>query len=236
MGPLNQKMWREFGIGCSKNLNDEALCKYLHLNTMVKHPVQRETDIHRNLFFFADVPHLFKNITQALINNKVIIIPDDIVVKHNLPNNKVDFETVQHLFELQSEFESDFKLTPKLEAYKLKPNSFQKMKVQTSYHVLHQDVSGGLKVVAEETGEFHLLTTAWFIDIVNKWFYLMSSRSPTSGGWTLKNMQAYIECQDFLNEIIYIFTYMKVISIEYFFMNFLYKFLFNLGWRKIVYI
>lgn len=203
-------MWREFGIGCSKNLNDETLSKYLHLNTMVVHPVQNKTGFPRNLFFLADVPHLFKNITQSLINNKVIIIPEDIVVKYNLPNNKVDFETVQNLFDLQSQFKGDFKLTPKLEAYKLKPNSFQKMKVQTSYHVLHQDVSGGLKIVAEETGEDHLLTTAWFIDIVNKWFYLMSARSPTSGGWSLKNMPAYIEGQDFLHEIIYIFTYMKV--------------------------
>lgn len=210
MGPLNQKMWREFGIGCSKNLKNESSCEYLHLKTFAEHPVQEDTGFPRNLFFFADVPHLFKNITQSLINNKTIIIPEDIVDKYDLPTDKVDFETVQNLFDLQTEFSSDFKLTPKLETYKLKPNTFQKMKVKTSYHVLHQDVSAGLKIVSEETGEMQLLTTAWFIDMVNKWFYLMTARSPNSGGWTLKNMNSYLEAQDCLHEVIHIFTYMKV--------------------------
>lgn len=214
MGPLNKKMWKEFGIVCTKNKNEnqESLCKYLTLNTSIEHPVQILSDSSwpRKLYFFADVPHLFKNITQALINNKFIILPEDVVVKFELPSNKVDFETVINLFNLQSEFKSELRLTPKLEDYKLHPNNFQKMKVKTSYHVLHPDVSAALTIVGEETGESGLLTTAWFINLVNKWFYLMTARSESGGGWSLKCLDAYFHAQEFLQEFIYIFTFMKV--------------------------
>lgn len=164
----------------------------------------------RKLYFFADVPHLFKNITQCLINNKFIVVPDDVVIKYELPTNKINFEMVVNLFNLQSEFKSELRLTPKLEEFKLHPNNFQKMKVKTSYHVLHPDVSAALKVVAEETGEVELLTTAWFIDLVNKWFYLMTARSESGGGWSMKCMEAYNESQYFLHEFISIFTVIQV--------------------------
>lgn len=214
MGPLNQKMWKEFGIVCKKNMNEnrESLCEYIDLNTSVEHPVQKliNGSWPRKLYFFADVPHLFKNITQSLINNKIIILPDDVVVQYELPTNKINFEVVVNLFSLQTEFKSDLRLTPKLEEFKLHPNNFQKMKVKTSYHVLHPDVSAGLKVVAEETGEKELLTTAWFIDLVNKWFYLMTGRSESGGGWSLKCMEAYNESQYFLQEFISIFKVIQV--------------------------
>lgn len=132
------------------------------------------------------------------------------MVKFGLPSNKVNFETVINLFNLQCEFKSELRLTPKLEDYKLHPNNFQKMKVKTSYHVLHPDVSAALRLVSEETGEDEFISTSLFIDLINKWFYLMTARSEHGGGWSLKCFDAYIESQDFLHEFIYIFTFMRV--------------------------
>lgn len=57
--------------------------------------------------------------------------------------------------------------------------------------------SSALRVVGEETGEDELVSTAWFIDLINKWFYLMKARSENVGGWSLKCLEAYIHSQDF---------------------------------------
>lgn len=65
-------------------------------------------------------------------------------------------------------------------------------------------------IVGEETQEKDILSTAWFINLVNKWFFLMTARSESGGGWSLKCLDAYIHAQDFLHEFIYIFTFMKV--------------------------
>lgn len=100
------------------------------LNTLFKHYLNQ----------VGQENYILLQIFLLLINNKYIILPDDIVIKYQLPSNKVDFETVINLFNLQCEFQSDLRLTPKLEEYKLHPTNFQKMKVKTSYHVLHPDV------------------------------------------------------------------------------------------------
>lgn len=71
------------------NQNNESLCKHLTLNTSSEHPVQNLTcwSWPKKLYFFADVPHLFKNITQSLINNSSIILPDEVLLKHRLSSN-----------------------------------------------------------------------------------------------------------------------------------------------------
>lgn len=102
-------------------------------------------------------------------------------------------------------------LAPKLEAYKLKPTNFEKMKVKTSYHVLHKDVSASLKVMAveEENSEKKdiYLSTAWFIDFINKWFYLMTSRSQKDGALDPKIPENYSEAIIFLKESIEVIFY-----------------------------
>lgn len=55
MGASNSVMWNSYGVNC---LPDETI------NNSIPHP----SDLKRKRFFLPDVPHLFKNIKQALLN------------------------------------------------------------------------------------------------------------------------------------------------------------------------
>ena len=66
MGSPNQAMWRAFGVD--------------HNKTSVPHPVTPD----RKLYFMPDVPHLVKNLRNALIHGHTITLPQDIVEKENL--------------------------------------------------------------------------------------------------------------------------------------------------------
>jgi len=60
-------MWKSFGIYCLPGPSGQ-----------------------RELYFLPDVPYLFKNIIQALFNNKFITLPEEIVKKKYLTSNIVD--------------------------------------------------------------------------------------------------------------------------------------------------
>lgn len=103
-------------------------------------------------------------------------------------------------------------LAPKLEEFKLKPTNFEKMKVKTSYHVLHRDISTALRILAEkdEVNSAVYLTTAWFIEFINKWFYLMTSRGPQDGALDPNRESTYNENILFLKESINVFKYIRI--------------------------
>lgn len=174
MGPLNLKMWKEFEIKCKRVIGiNKTDPKIIELNARIDHPNRETNDEVRSLHFMADVPHLFKNICQSLIKNKTFTITEEIKIRYNLDSTIIDFSSIEDLFETQSSFDSSLKLAPKLEGYKLNPSNFEKMKVKTSYHVLHKDVSSSLKVMADEDPDKRdtYLATAWFVDFINKWFF-----------------------------------------------------------------
>lgn len=227
MGPLNIKMWKAFDIKCIKvNATENPEINYLDLHASIVHPNQDSPQKPtRRLHFMADVPHLFKNICQALINNRSFTISDECVKEYNLISNKVDFTGIEDLFNVQESFKSSLKLAPKLEEFKLHPTNFEKMKVKTSFHVLHRDVSSALRILAaqlehedmEDTSENEkevkintYLTTAWFIEFINKWFYLMTSRGPQDGALNPKYKESYNENLLFLKECIHVFKYIIV--------------------------
>jgi len=74
----------------------------------VSHPVNPQ----RKLFFFADGPHLLKDLRTALINNKSVIFPPNYVETLNISSSIVQ---CSHLEELVAEQENIFfKFAPKL--------------------------------------------------------------------------------------------------------------------------
>lgn len=73
------------------------------------------------------------------------------------------------------------------------------MKVSKSTNVISHDVSSALKFVAEQLNKPEYLTTAWFIAICEKWFYLMTSRSPVNAISKI-NLKKYVKTIEFLNE------------------------------------
>ena len=72
----------------------------------------------------------------------------------------------------------DLKFAYKLTSEHLDEKHFNKMKVSRATSVMNHDVSCGLKFIASEIKDDSVLTTAWFIGIVDKWFTLMTSRNP----------------------------------------------------------
>jgi len=102
-----------------------------------------------------------------------------------------------------------FQLAPKLTEQDLFPNHFQKMKVSKSTNVISHNVSSTLRFLAEELHKPEYLTTAWYIEIIDKWFNLMTSRSPVMALSKLKPL-VYKEAISFLNQFIDIMRKLKV--------------------------
>lgn len=127
-------------------------------------------------------------------------------IKYDLKSKIIDFTSFEDVYQTQSAFKSSLMLAPKLEAFKLKPTNFEKMKVKTSFHVLHKDVRAALKAMADDLEDSDqkntYLSTAWFIDFINQWFYLMTSRGQKDGALDPSIMENYATAIAFLKESI----------------------------------
>lgn len=79
MGACNKGLWRQCGVSATKHSDAIVSCR---------HPCALEEE-NRDLLFFADAPHVLKNVRGHLIREQVIYLPSDIVEKHGLPTNEV---------------------------------------------------------------------------------------------------------------------------------------------------
>ncbi|KAJ4426849.1 hypothetical protein ANN_26648 [Periplaneta americana] len=194
MGSCNQALWRAWGVTAGR---------YSEIKCTVAHPLHSD----KVVFVFADVPHLFKNIKSMFISNKVIRIPNDIKEKQKLPTNEV---LASHIYEIIAhEKEHSFKLAPKLSERDLFPSHFGKMEVCTSTNVVNHTVSSPLKFLAEELDKPAYLTTAWFLDQVERWFHLMTSRHPMCA-LSKFNLNVYRDSIAFLKDFMDLFCNMEV--------------------------
>lgn len=142
-----------------------------------------------------------------LLTNKIIFLPKLIQEKYNLPTAIVSIHHIHELVKYQETLE--FKLVPKLSQEDLLPSHYDKMKVSKATNIINHDVSSALKFVAESENKPDFLTTAWFVDQLERWFYLMTSRSPVNALSTL-NEEAYEKAVTFLNDFMEIITLMEV--------------------------
>ena len=195
MGACNQSMWKSFGISCGRSVDTV---------NKVQHPAE---DNHK-LFFLADAPHLMKNLKSALVNKQNIYLPEWVVQVNNLTSNIV---TVKHLSELLAfQDKLSLKLSPKLTSKTLKPNHFNKMKVANAMNFFSHSNSASLEyLVLQENYTPDLLTTAWFLKTMNRWFDLVSSRRQVTA-LSLKNPSQYHEATDFLRNVIRLFETMTI--------------------------
>lgn len=164
MGSSNRALWRSFGVVSSK---------FSMTVNKIPHPVEDGRFLH----FLADVPHIIKNTKAALENGNDITLGKEVVVKFSLTSNKVTLNHVKMLHDFQKD--KDLKLAPKLTDSLLSPSHFGKMKVSNALYLFSHAVSSALRYLVDAEGyEPNLLTTAWFLDYMRKWFDLMSSRHP----------------------------------------------------------
>ena len=130
----------------------------------------------------------------------------------NLDNNTASSEvSVGPLKDLVSIQESmPLKLAPNLSRGVLEPSHFEKMKVSSAMHVFSKATSATLRyMVKEERRPESYLTTAWFLEKMDHWFDLMSSRNPVTALSHFK-MEQYEEAISFLRDSIHLFQCLKI--------------------------
>lgn len=166
MGSCNQAVWNRFGLRAGKG--GQRSCS-------VQHPHDRT----RRLYFLADVPHLLKNLRGHLTKNQTIYLPAKVVEENNLPTNKVSLAPIEEVIELEEG--AEFKIAPRLTKASISPKHFDKMKVGPAYTLFHHDTAAALRYYVEkgelEELEAEAVTTAWFVDQVQKWFVMLTSRT-----------------------------------------------------------
>lgn len=167
-------------------------------------------DENKKLYLFSDAPHGFKNLTQSLLNNDQISLPDHFVRKYQLPWNLVERDHLEDLFSIQNNV--PLKLAPKFNETNLYPQGFQKMRVATSSNLMHIDVSSALNYLSLENEEYK--TTAKFISYVERWFSIVTSRNILLA-LSKRNEVKYKETVEFLEECLNLFKDMKIGSQGY---------------------
>ena len=188
MGSANRAMWKSFGIVCGK---------YSETTNKIQHPC----DPSRFLYFIADVPHVIKNVKAALVNGQTFKLPDDVVASNNLSGSEVSKAPVE---------DQELKIAPKLTSAALDPCHFDKMKVCHALHFFSQSVSAGIRFLVESGQSATTdLVTAWFVELMNKWFDLMSSRNPVMALSKFRQSE-YEKAIALLKSVINLFTGLKI--------------------------
>ena len=161
----------------------------------------------KKLFFVADVPHLLKSFRNAFRTHK-IIIPEEIRIAENLDSCEV---TIDHLKMLiDSEKDPITKLCPSLNDSILNPHHFDKMSVKDALKIFNHGVVAGLRyLVNEENYSRDLLTTAWWIESIVKWFDLTNSRN-SKNAISHFDINKYEEAIAFLMKMEKLFNDMKI--------------------------
>lgn len=98
MGSSNLSMWKHLGI---------TAVKHSIPNTYIPHPVRED----ENLYIFADVPHLLKNL-KALFLKQDIILAQSTVQKYGLPSNTVSINHIKSYLDISPN--TTFSLAPHL--------------------------------------------------------------------------------------------------------------------------
>jgi hypothetical protein len=161
MGSCNRTMWRAAGV---------TACKEEIVNT-IKHPTLPD----QRLYFLPDIPHVLKNVRNCLLSHD-ILLPPEVVEQYNLPGPLVSVSHVRALVDLQES--SDLKIAPSLRRKHVEPKQFEKMKVSTAAQMFSHSTSSGLKFgVTASSLPTAALTTAWFLELMNKWFDVCNART-----------------------------------------------------------
>lgn len=144
----------------------------------------------------------------ALINNRIIILPSNYVESLNLQSSIVQ---CLHLEELVTEQENMFfKFAPLLNKNVLTLTQFNKMKVNKATNVFNRSSSSALNYMSENNETYK--TT--FIQIVSKWFTLITSRHASVAlgkkAEFVESENKFNECVKFLETVIELFRNIKI--------------------------
>ncbi|XP_064474601.1 uncharacterized protein LOC135388758 [Ornithodoros turicata] len=150
----NRQMWKSFGI-CSTT--DGVKFK-------VEHPVSSERCLH----FISDFPHLIKCVRNMLVKTGF-----------QTPEGRVLIEHVEAAWKADSSNIS-LKAMPRITKSHLRPNNFEKMKVNLAFHLFSQEVLRGLYMYKDviEMQYGSSVATEAFIRVTQELVEVMTSREP----------------------------------------------------------
>ncbi|XP_064478745.1 uncharacterized protein LOC135392046 [Ornithodoros turicata] len=150
----NRQMWKSFGVGIKPG---GVKCK-------VQHPVSAE----RSLQFISDFPHLIKCVRNMLVKAGFCTPKGRVFIEHVEAAWKEDNRAIC------------LKAMPRITHSHLRPNNFEKMKVNLAFHLFSGEVLRGLHlykdVVEQQYGP--LKGTETFIDRMRQLTEIMTSREP----------------------------------------------------------
>ena len=165
MGSSNRAMWKVLGVQATKDC----------VKSSIDHPFLVGQELH----FIADIPHVLKNIRNCLLSRN-ICLPANIQQEFDLSSSVVSLLHVRKLVDLQEN--SDLKIAPTLHRRHVDPKQFQKMKVGLAAQLLSHSTASALRFAVEEKLlPVEALTTAWFIELLSKWFEACNARCCSQG-------------------------------------------------------
>nr|XP_050038196.1 uncharacterized protein LOC126535352 isoform X1 [Dermacentor andersoni]XP_050042913.1 uncharacterized protein LOC126540168 isoform X1 [Dermacentor andersoni] len=182
MGSSNRAMWREFRFSSHRNSN--TICS-------IPHPCLED----KELFFTADAAHVLKNIRGQLLSSVVFTISDATKCQHDLPSREVKLEHVRAVVDFDKKRE--LKVAPKLSDIHVSNGHFTKMKVGVAVQFFREAPAGIRYLIKQKILDPEAETTAWFLELVFKWYALMSSRHPSTA-LSLEHMDKYHAAIDVL--------------------------------------
>lgn len=167
-GAANRTMWHDYGVSTKKDS--------LSAISAIPHPVAPG----RTLEFIPDPVHVFKNIVQGWLSNSVLKLPDWYVSLRSLNSNIVDTAHLTRLVQTEQNqrVKMAYNLMPAdVDFEHLKISNVDKMKVSNSTKYCNNHLAAALNVLADQTGELCLKTTAAFIADLVLWYEVMTSRT-----------------------------------------------------------
>lgn len=159
MGPANQAMGRQFGF--LSHRHSLTVCS-------IPHPCIDGEE----LFFHADPAHILKNLRGQLLSSTVFTLNDVTVAEHNLPSSQVKLEHVQAVLDYDSERE--LKVASNLSEVHTSTGHFTEMKVGVAVQLFREAPPAIRFLVKEVLVEPEAETTAWYMELVSRWYAVMS--------------------------------------------------------------
>lgn len=192
----------------SDNLSFWRACNIGYKNGEVRYTIPHPARPQEKLCIMPDSVHLFKNIRSMLERQKVIYLPQSVLHSQGLVHPIMEMKYLEELMRHEQKFE--FKITKLKESnLQTKNNHFSTMKVSTPRSIICQRTVAGLKTYAKTSENQKILTTAFFISLIDYWFALITNRS-LKLALSKKNKDAYNKAIEHLKFTVFVFQHMKI--------------------------
>lgn len=163
MGSANRAVWRLLGF--SSNRHSETVCS-------VPHPHLED----QKLFFMADPAHVLKNIRAQLLRSETFTLGQETVKEQDLPGETVSIDHIKAVLDFDAD--DDLKVANKLSDTHIGSGHFTKMKVNVAVQMFREAPPAIRYLIKQGELKPEAEATAWFLELVSKWYTLMSSRHP----------------------------------------------------------